>query len=200
MKRKGNNMSDKISFKSQISDYLSELANTISKLDIDQIDEVLNRILTCYQKSGTIYTFGNGGSASTASHMMSDFNKGVSLELEKKMNVVCLSDNIPTITAIANDCSYEDIYFLQIKNKLKKDDLIIAFSGSGNSKNIIKAVKYAASESVDVIGVTGYDGGALYKLSNYHLHANIDNMQISEDIHLIFNHLLMYILKRHLEK
>jgi D-sedoheptulose 7-phosphate isomerase len=142
----------------------------------------------------TIYICGNGGSASTASHFVCDFNKGISINKDKKYNFVCLNDNVPSLMAIANDCGYEYIFIKQIENKIKPSDVFFCISGSGNSKNIILAAEYAKSVGSIVIGATGYDGGELYKLSDYHLHVPINNMQITEDIHMVFNHVMMWIL------
>lgn len=189
-----------INFKNEINSYYSNLIKTINDLDIDELNKTMNVILNHYNKGSNIYVFGNGGSASTASHMQGDFNKGACLHIEKKFRFICLNDNIPTLMAISNDLSFDDVFWYQLQNKLKKDDLVIAISGSGNSKNIIKAVEYAKKIGSDIIGMTGYDGGKLFNLSNYHLHAPIDNMQITEDIHVTFNHMMMFIFWHYLEK
>ena len=103
-----------------------------------------------------------------------------------------------TVMAIANDISYEDIFSYQLQDRLNPGDLIIAISGSGNSKNIIKAVNYVKSCGNTIIGLTGFDGGRLMQLADINLHAPIDNMQITEDIHLLFNHLLVSVLSNFL--
>ena len=105
-----------------------------------------------------------------------------------------MSDNIATITAIANDYSYELIYKKQLEGRINQGDLVIAVSGSGNSQNIIKAADYAKSVRANIVAMTGYDGGKLKGLAGFNLHVPIDNMQISEDVHLLFNHLITYIL------
>ena len=129
--------------KEEIKIYFDRLIDVINNLNIDEINVAMEAIKVAYEKEATIYVFGNGGSAATASHFVCDFNKGISENREKKFNLVCLSDNTPIITAIANDISYDDIFVFQMKNKLKEDDLVLAISGSGNSRNIIKAVEYA---------------------------------------------------------
>ena len=96
--------------------------------------------------------------------------------------------------AIANDTGYDHIFIQQLEKILKPDDVIIAISGSGNSDNVIKAVEYAKEQGCKVIGMTGYSGGKLKLLSDISLHVPIDNMQITEDIHIIYNHMMMYIL------
>lgn len=186
--------------KKEIALYLEKEINALKKINIDEWNAVLNCILKHYEHGDTIYTMGNGGSASTASHMTCDFNKGASYDLNKKFNFVCLSENIAELTATANDTGYENIFYYPLLNKIKKDDLVIAFSGSGNSVNIIKACEYAKQVGCDVIGVTGYSGGKLKQIANYHIDVNIDDMQISEDVHLIFNHLMVQIITKILKK
>ena len=181
-------------YEKEIKEYYHGLAETMLKLDYEQISEAMNALVNCYEHGGTVYVFGNGGSAATASHMVCDFNKGVSLKKSKKFNFICLSDNTPILTALANDISYDDVFAYQIEKILNKDDLVLAISGSGNSKNIIKAINVAKAQGVKIIGMTGYDGGQLYKLSDYHLHAPINDMMKAEDIHMSFDHMMATVL------
>jgi len=187
-------MSEKKDYTKQISNYIEQEIQILNKLDYSAVNEVINILEMARERESTVYICGNGGSAATASHFVCDFNKGISVEKEKKYNFICLNDNTPTILAIANDCGYEEIFVQQLRGKIKKGDILFCISGSGNSRNIIKAAEYAKSLGVVVIGATGYDGGLLYKLSDYHLHAPIEDMQIVEDIHLVFDHLMMRIL------
>lgn len=181
-------------YKDEIKAYYDELSSTMKKLDYEEISAAMNALVECYENGGTVYVFGNGGSSATASHMVCDFNKGVSMKKSKKFNFVCLSDNTPILTALANDVSYDDVFSYQISKILNKNDLILAISGSGNSKNIINAVKLAKEQGVKIIGMTGYDGGQLFKLSDFHLHAPINDMMKAEDIHMSFDHMMATIL------
>lgn len=185
-------------FKEEIKAYLTELIDVINKLNVEEINRTMNTILQKYDEEATIYIFGNGGSAATASHYVCDFNKGVSLEQKKKFRFICLNDNVPTVMAIANDLSYDDIFSVQLEGKVKKEDLIIAISGSGNSKNVINGVKKAKEAGSKIVGVTGYDGGTLKTLSDDYLHVNIKDMQKVEDVHMIFDHLMMKIFCNYL--
>ncbi len=178
----------------KIKDYINEEIEILKKLDVQEINRALNLLEKTRAAGGTIYSFGNGGSSSTASHFQNDFNKGVSEELETKYRVVCLNDNVATLMAIANDNGFERVFVQQLENKLTEKDLIVAISGSGNSKNVVLAVEYAKQCGVPVIGMTGYSGGRLKELADVSLHVPIDNMQITEDVHIIFNHMMMYIL------
>ena len=187
-----------VDFKKDIQAYYEKEEKIIKSFNVDELNEAMNALLEAYNKEATIYVFGNGGSSATASHMMVDFNKGACSEVEKRFRFVCLNDNIPTLMAIGNDIGFENVFYYQLENKLTKNDVILAISGSGNSHNIIKAVEYAKQQGVKIIGMTGYDGGKLDKLSDYHLHAPIDDMQITEDIHMSFDHMMMQIFWRYL--
>lgn len=185
--------------KEQIKAYFEREKEAISNLNYDEITEAVEVIKDAYEREATIYIFGNGGSAATASHYVGDFNKGICEKLDKKFNLICLSDNTPILTAIANDISYEDVFYFQLKNKLKKDDLILAISGSGNSKNVIKAVEYAKEIGTKVVGITGYSGGKLKELADYKMHVNVDDMQIAEDLHMAFDHMMYRVFSDNLK-
>jgi len=180
-------------FKKDINEYYATLIETINNLDTEEINKAINCIEAAYEREANIYVCGNGGSAATASHMQNDFNKGVSEYTEKKFRFVCLNDNVATLMAIANDISYDDVFSFQLKNKIKPTDVLIAISGSGNSKNIIKAVDYAREVGAKIIGISGYDGGKLKQLSDYNVHVDINDMQIAEDVHMTFVHMMMKV-------
>ena len=181
-----------------VNDYLARLTDTVEKIDKDSIRKVIDVLLETREKGGRIFIFGNGGSAATASHYVCDFNKGVSIDLNKKFDFVCLSDNTATMMAIANDIGYDFVFSKQLEGRLKKDDLIIAISGSGNSKNVIKAVEYAKENGNKIITLTGYSGGKLLQLADYPIHANINDMQIAEDVHMIMCHLMASTIAKEL--
>ena len=187
-----------IDFKKEIAAYYEREIEAIKNLNLDELNEAMNVLLEHYEKGTNIYVFGNGGSSATASHMVCGFNKGTCMDLEKRFRFICLNDNIPTLMAVANDIAFEDVFYYQLENKLSKDDLILAISGSGNSKNVIKAVEYAKKVGCEVIGMTGYDGGKLRLLSDYHLHVNVNDMQITEDLHMGFDHMIMQIFWHYL--
>ena len=180
-------------YKALINEYLEHEVNTIRALDIDAINTALNMILEAFEGENTIYVFGNGGSSATASHIQNDFNKGVSEHTQKKFNFLCLNDNIATMMAVANDIGFEEVFKFQLEGHLKKGDLVVAISGSGNSPNVIKAVQYAKSLGHKIIGLTGFSGGKLKAMSDVSLHAPVNSMQVTEDIHMVFDHLMMSI-------
>lgn len=181
-------------FETPIKNYLELLQDTISRLNSAEIDNFLDVLMNAYNNGATIFIFGNGGSAATASHFATDLNKGISFGLEKRFRVMALTDNFSTVSAYSNDTSYDDVFVEQMKNFIKPGDLVIGISGSGNSKNVIKAIEYAKSSGNTTVGITGYDGGKLRQIANHSVNANINDMQISEDIHMILGHLTMKVL------
>jgi len=193
-------------YRDQIKDYIALEIETLKKIDIDAIDAAMNLMMEAYSNKKKIYIFGNGGSSATASHFQNDFNKGISEYVDIKFNFTCLNDNVPTLMAIANDIGFEEVFRFQLKNKLEDGDLVMAISGSGNSPNVINAVEYAKAQGNKIIGLTGYQGGKLKELSDVSLHADVMSMQVTEDIHMFFDHLIMSIFyktlagKEHLKK
>lgn len=179
----------------QIKSYYEREIAAIHALDFEKIEEAVQVIKEAYDREAVIYVMGNGGSAATASHFVCDFNKGICEELDKKFHLVCLNDNIPIMLAIANDIGYDEVFSFQLHNKLKPTDLIIAISGSGNSKNVVNAVEYAKEIGCKVVAMTGYDGGKVNQLADYHMHVPVNDMQITEDIHLSFDHMLYRVLR-----
>ena len=181
-------------YTSDLKKYTNTLGEVLKKLDLESVSLLMNIMERARIKGNRIFVFGNGGSASTASHLTCDFNKGISYEQDIKYDIECLSDNVPMMMAIANDISYDDIFSIPLKNKLKEDDIVIGISGSGNSPNIIKAIEYANTVTDNTVAIVGYDGGNAKEIAKYCVHVNIDNMQIVEDVHLILNHMMMFIL------
>jgi D-sedoheptulose 7-phosphate isomerase len=180
--------------KNLINSYFDQLKKCLDSLNYDEIINVVNIMEEARKKHKKIFIFGNGGSAATASHFAGDVNKGVSCGQKIRYRMVALTDNVPTIMAYANDVSYDDVFVEQLKNFIDDGDIIIGISGSGNSKNVLKAIEYANSRGNITIGITGYTGGILKDVSKYSVNAKIDDMQIAEDIHMILTHLLMKLL------
>lgn len=184
-----------VDFTKAMAEYLESEAKAVQSLDLDELNMAVNAILDARNRGGTIYTMGNGGSAATASHMVCDFAKGASeCLMGKKFRFECLCDNTPIVMAIANDICYEDVFVFQLQGKLQPGDLVIGISGSGNSENVLRAVRYAKEMGVPVIGMTGYSGGALREIADYSMHVNINDMQIAEDLHMMFDHMLLRVL------
>lgn len=187
-----------MNYTNDIRDYLALEIEILKKLDVEQINAALNLLDETRQKKGRIYICGNGGSAATASHFQNDFNKGVSEYIDVPFRFHCLNDNVATLMAIANDIGYEEVFRFQLRNNLEENDVLVAISGSGNSHNVIRAVEYAKEHGCKIIGLTGFSGGKLKDLSDISLHAPVNSMQVTEDIHMIFDHLMMSIFYKYL--
>jgi len=172
-------------------DYFQDLKNILDKIDLDNFNKINELLYNTFKKGKQIFTMGNGGSGATASHLVCDLNKGVNFTQKGKFKAICLIDNIPTLLAYANDVSYSDIFCEQLKNFMKKEDIVIGFSGSGNSENILKAIEYANENDGITIGFSGFDGGKLSRISQISLVVPANDMQKCEDIHLILSHLIM---------
>jgi len=179
-------------------EYLAEIKKILDSIEEDLVNELdkLVAILTKARESKkTIYTMGNGGSATTASHIAQDIAKCTIAEGLPRFKAIALTDSIPIMLAWANDASYEDIFVEQLKNLMEPGDVVIGISGSGNSMNVIKAIEYANSNGGLTIGLSGYDGGKLLKCAQENVHIPSNSMQKVEDIHLLILHLLMCLLR-----
>ncbi|MCK4852048.1 MAG: SIS domain-containing protein [Candidatus Omnitrophica bacterium] len=186
-------------FLNEINEYSERLKATIDRIDKKKIGYFAEVLLHHYGRGSHIFIFGNGGSASTASHAVCDLNKSVCLELDKKFKCVCLNDNIPSVLAYSNDTSYDHIFYLQLENFLSPGDLVIGISGSGNSENVVKAVEYARQAGADTFTLCGFDGGRLKEIDQKKcVHVPARDMQIVEDCHLMVFHMLTQLLYKQL--
>jgi len=177
--------------------YLARLADVLSRLDVEQIDNGLRLIENAWKKGRQIICFGNGGSALTALHYINDWNKSIYLSTGIPFRGRSLCDNIGLIMAYSNDICYEDVFVEQLKNVMQEEDLVIAISGSGNSKNVIRAVEYANGNHAITLGICGYDGGRLKEVAQYCVWANVHDMQLCEDVAHVFGHIVMQRLCRY---
>lgn len=171
--------------------YLSELKEVLDDFNLEQFEKIVNLILNAYENQKQIFTMGNGGSASTASHFACDLNKGCCTNLEKKIKMICLNDNTPTLLAFANDVSYDVVFVEQLKNFFNPGDLVIGISGSGNSENVIKAIHHTKQNNGKTIGFSGFSGGKLAQMVDVPFVAKVDDIQKVEDIHMILVHMIM---------
>lgn len=191
------NLFSNMDYKKDIINYFQNVKDTLDKISVEDLNTLLNLLNKARDENRFVFICGNGGSASTASHFCCDFNKGISSDQNSKFRFVCLSDNIPTLMAYANDYSWEEIFVGPLRNLFHEGDFVIGISGSGNSSNVIKALQYANEHQGISIGLTGYDGGIVKKISQYNVHVPIRDMQVSEDLHLLLDHCMMSILCKH---
>jgi len=179
----------------QLHDYAADVAKRVIASDFDTLAAIVQRLVQAKTDGKTIYTAGNGGSASTASHLCNDLVKGCRVNDREGFRAVCLADSNAIVTCLANDFSYEDIFSIQLKTFAVKDDVFVTFSGSGHSPNIISALKTAREMGVYTIGFTGRDGGKMKDLCDLCLVAPTDLMEQIEDMHLLYEHALICSIK-----
>ena len=178
----------------QIDNYIQSLNSTLNLIDKSAINELKIAFEKTKITKSQIITFGNGGSGSTASHMVCDILKGCSYGKKDRYKILCLNDNIPTLLAYSNDVSYDEVFLEQLKNYMSEGDLVIGISGSGNSKNVIKAIDYANDNGANTVAFTGFKGGELKDKAKISIHVPVDDMQITEDVHVIVMHMLYKLL------
>jgi len=177
-------------------DYIRRLASLLGAFDSSQADNAIKIIADTWLAGRQVITLGNGGSSLTALHFVNDWNKSVFLATGKPFRGRSLVDNMGLVMSYGNDISFQDIFVEQLKNLLQEGDLVIAISGSGNSENVIRAVRYANDNKAVTLGLCGYGGGRLKDLAQHVLWVNVDDMQLTEDLHAIFGHMVMQRLCR----
>ena len=160
------------------------------------ITKIIDLLIKTRDNGKNIYVMGNGGSGSTASHFVSDLLKTAITKGNKRFSAISLVDNIPVLLAWSNDSSYEEIFVEQLRNLLSKGDVVIAFSGSGKSKNVIKALKFAKKKGAYCIGFTGMHGGYFPKLSDICCIVNSNDMLIIESAHLALCHCIITTIRK----
>ena len=175
-----------------VQNYLDTITSVIQKLDAAALDRVIDCLRTARDQEKTIFSCGNGGSASIASEMVVDMVKGASYGKPKRFRMLGLSDSIATITAYANDVDYESVFAEQLKNWAAEGDVLIAISGSGNSPNILRAVEYANSVGCTTVGCTTSESGKLRELVKLPLLVPSGNMGHLEDCFYMMTHILCY--------
>ena len=180
-----------------IQDYLNLQIKVMSDLKekTGTVEKMLDIILEARDHGKQIYVMGNGGSASTSTHFVSDLLKTSITKDEKRFKATSLSDNIPVILARSNDKSYDTIFVEQLKNFLQEGDVVIAISGSGNSLNVINAINYANQINAKTISLTGRDGGKLSEISKISLIIPSNDMLTIETMHLCVCHLLITLIR-----
>jgi|HubBroStandDraft_1064217.scaffolds.fasta_scaffold07384_5 D-sedoheptulose 7-phosphate isomerase len=179
----------------RVSTYLDEMVEVVKLISKSDVRAVVDRLYAAWLAGQTTYIIGNGGSASTASHMMNDLNKMTTLPNKRRFRAIALTDNVPTITAVSNDIDYADIFIEQLRNLLLPNDVLIALSGSGNSENVIRAVQYAHGHGATVIGLCGKSGSRLHENADVVVTVPAESICQQEDGHLILNHTITLALR-----
>lgn len=180
--------------------YLSGLKHCLDSLDLSKIAAIVRLLHEAYTEGRNIFIIGNGGSAATASHMACDLGRPIPAEpgtrTTKRLRVTTLTDNMPLVTAWANDVGYDAVFAEQLRGAVDEGDVLIAISGSGNSANIIKAVRLATAMGAKTIGILGFDGGIVRELVDEYIVVDSDDYGYIEDVHLVLNHLIAAHFRR----
>jgi len=193
-----NNFNRKQELTNHFIEYKKALINLIDSVDIDVLETIVARFIKAHKEGKTVYVCGNGGSAATSSHWQVDFGFFVRYFTKKRMKFRSLTDQVPMITAIGNDHSYEDIFVDQMIDNFVEGDVLVAISASGNSMNVIKAVEYANKVGGTSIGLVGFKGGKLKDVSQICLFTPNPEKQYGpiEDLHMIVDHIMVSYLAK----
>jgi len=175
-------------------DYFDRLQLLLQSQDASLYDQGIDLVRNAWQQGRQIITLGNGGSSMSALHFIADWSKSIHLKKGKSFRGRTLVDNVGLIMAYSNDLSFQDLFVEQLKNLLEPGDLVIAISGSGNSENVIRAVEYANANDGVTLGLSGFDGGRLKNISQHNLWVDSRDMQLVEDVHALFGHLVVQAL------
>ena len=184
----------------KLTAYAADTAARLMKTDFGKLAEIGERLLKAKAEGHTVFLMGNGGSAATASHVTNDLVKGCRVGDTPGFRAFCLSDSNALVTCLANDFSYEEIYTILLRTYAKAGDVVLAFSGSGNSPNIVHALKTAREMGLATVGLGGRDGGKMRALCDVLLIAPTDSMEMLEDMHLIYFHDLVCAMRPGLAK
>ena len=182
-----------------VDTYLDEMEQAVRAIDRSGVRSVVDALFACWERGGTTYIIGNGGSAATASHMMNDLTKCTQVAGKTRFRAMALTDNVPVMSAYANDIAYDEIFVEPLRAHLDAGDCVLALSGSGNSPNVIRAIAYAKERGVVTIGLCGDTGGKLAALADIAFRFPAARIGQQEDGHLILNHAIALTLHDRIE-
>jgi D-sedoheptulose 7-phosphate isomerase len=192
-------MAERKNVETYIRDYKVRSLEALTRISESAVAEVIRLVVLAHEQKRQIFVCGNGGSAATSSHFANDLGKGASSGREKKFRILSLTDNLPWISAVANDIDYAEIFVEQLKNFADDGDTLIAFSGSGNSKNVLRAVEWANDRGLTTIGITGRPGGRLASLCRHPIFVESGHMGNIEEGHFLIQHLVAYYFMENLD-
>ena len=175
-----------------VENYRAHLSAAINAVNEDAMNAWIQRLARARSEKSTIFVAGNGGSAATASHFATDLGKGASFGKNERFRVVALTDSISTITAYANDVSYDAVFSEQLRNLGGPGDVLVTISGSGSSPNITAVIEAAKEIGMDVVALTGFDGGASGPMADIHVNVPSDHMGRIEDVHMALCHMAAF--------
>ncbi len=181
-----------------IRGYIDRVIKTLDQMPVDALARLSEMLYRAYSDGKQVFTLGNGGSGSTASHMAADLGKNTIGPNMRRFRIISLNDNIPLLTALSNDLGYENVFAEQLQNLIQPGDVLIVLSGSGRSPNVLGAMEYARSRSAQVAALLGFDGGPAVTLADLSILVESDDYGVIEDAHLIINHILVEHFRRRL--
>jgi D-sedoheptulose 7-phosphate isomerase len=177
--------------KDHIRSYLGRLEGALDTISPEQVDEFSGRLYRAYQDGKQVFVLGNGGSASTASHMAADLAKNTIGPNMRRFRIISLNDNVPLLTALSNDLGYSRVFAEQLMNLIRPGDVLVVISGSGDSPNVLRAIEYARAECAQIVGLLGFAGGRARDQCDTAIVVDSDDYGVIEDAHLILNHILV---------
>ena len=179
-----------------ISNYIDDVKMCLSEIPEQEVKAIVDAILSAYREGNSVFILGNGGSAATASHLALDLSKGTRVEGKNCLSAMSLTDNVPLMTAIANDISYESVFKEQLVNCLNEGDVVICISASGNSPNVLEAARYSRSRGAITIGFIGFGGGRLREVADVAITLSSKSYRRVEDAHMVLAHLISEEVER----
>ena len=182
-----------------VRDYLERLKSTIDRIPTERVEAMGEILYRAYRHSKQVFIIGNGGSAATASHMACDLGKNTIAPNRPRFRVLSLNDNMPLLSALANDVGYEHVFSEQLTNLIRPGDVLISITGSGNSPNILRAMEYARTRAAMNIALLGFDGGRAMELADEYVLVPANDYGIVEDVHMVLDHILTEYFQARLE-
>ena len=182
-----------------VEEYLERLRHLVDTMPVERIEAVGDILFDAYRHGKQVFVVGNGGNAATASHMACDLGKSAIGPNLRRLRIMSLNDNVPLLTALANDAGYEHVFSGQLVNLIRPGDVLIVLSGSGRSPNILEAMRYARSQSATVIALLGFDGGEAVELADEYVLVPSDEYGLIEDMHMVLDHIVTGYFKRRVD-
>ena len=179
-----------VTIESFVQEYLGRLRRVVDELPLERVEAVGELLFTAYTEGKQVFVVGNGGSAATASHLTCDLAKATIGTNLPRLRITSLGDNVPLLTALANDAGYDHVFSEQLVGLLGEGDVLVVLSGSGRSPNVLEAMRFARSRSATVVALLGFDGGAAAELADEHVVVPVDDYGLVEDVHMILGHVL----------
>jgi len=190
----------------QTSSYVAQHIKVFEKFPVKEMEKIVEVLLRAYQQGKRVYAMGNGGHASTAAHLVADMAKHTVVSdkkdkvvIDKRFKIMCLNNDVATLTSWANDLSYDDVFSEQLKNWVQEGDVVIGISGSGNSENVLRAFRVARQKGATTIALSGYDGGKIKDIADICFIVPSDNIFFIEDMHLSATHIWCNIIRMYIQ-